>query len=68
MTREQKLNKIFKKMTPEEQMEYACRKLRGGMIYQPNGDVMILMGSAALKRLTEYEDEMIAKYEANTAP
>ena len=68
MTRKEKLNKIFKKMTPEEQMELAVRGLSGAMIYQPNGDVMILMGSAALKRLTEYEDEMITKYYVNTAP
>lgn len=53
---------IFKQMTRAEQFELAGRGISGTMVPDKNGDYIVLMSMYGLKRLREYEDQMIEKY------
>lgn len=54
-------DKIFKKMTKEEQEENLRNSLQGMHIYQ-NGNTTILMGSDAMDRYLDFQRKMIEKY------
>jgi hypothetical protein len=58
--KEEGINKVFRFMTPEEQNTYLMYSMCGMHDYRNN---VILMGSAALERMENYEKEMIAKYD-----
>ena len=53
---------IFQQMTYEEHVEFACLQLNGVIKYS-QGTTTVLMGSLASRRLKEYIESMIKKYE-----
>lgn len=54
-------DKIFKKMTKEEQYENLCNSLCGMQIRR-DGKTTILMGSDSMDRYLNFQKQMIEKY------
>lgn len=61
--REKAIDRIFSRMTDEERMELLCRSMTGFCGYDVQGHPIVMMGAASLKRLQEYQDTLIKKYE-----
>ncbi len=49
-------------LTLEEATELACLQACGQMVSEPNGDIMVYMGSKAFKKMNDYEEYLFVKY------
>lgn len=56
-------DKIFTKMTKEEQDQNFCNSICGMHVRQ-DGNTTILMGSDAMDRYLNFQNEMVKKYSA----
>lgn len=55
--------KIWQMMSEVEKQELLMCQLAGTGSYDAEGNITIMMGMAGFRRIREYEDKMIAKYD-----